>query len=73
MLDLRRPDPGEGGEEVELTYGPEAEGAWRERTNAEVREALDQLRGLDEAGRICWMLGITRDELKELGGLGPER
>ena len=57
---------------MELIYGPETEDAWRERTNAEVREALDQLRGLDESGRICWMLGISREELEELGGLGPE-
>ena len=49
--------------------GPEDEKTWRERTNREVREALEQLRGLDEAGRICWLLGITREELNELGGI----
>lgn len=57
---------------MELIYGPETEDAWRERMNREIREALRQLRGLDEAGRVCWMLGISREQLEELGGLGPE-
>lgn len=47
----------------------EDDSTWRERTNREVKEALEQLRGLDEAGMICWMLGITREELDELGGI----
>lgn len=43
--------------------------AWRERANQEIREALDHIRGLDEAGRLCWLLGITQEKLDELGGI----
>jgi hypothetical protein len=61
---------GQMGEAVKLSEtGPEDEKTWRERTDREIKEALEQLRGLDEAGRLCWLLGISREKLDELGGI----
>lgn len=42
-----------------------------ERHVAEVRQALDELRDLDEIGKIAWLLGVTVEDLERVGGLGP--
>lgn len=41
----------------------------REDRNEKIRVTLDMLRDMDEADRICWYLGITREKFEELGGL----